>query len=101
MQESGGEILNCSTCTRPENHCAVCPVETGEQPEISERLNFYIKLYKRVQRYQNLPDIGGLLDQDERTMRMLDIIGEEVDAMENRKHKKRMAKTNSQNGKRY
>ena len=37
-----------------------------------------ITLYRRVMAYQALPGPGGLLDQDEETMRMLDVIHEEL-----------------------
>lgn len=33
-----------------------------------------MRLRSRVQRYQVLPEAGGVLDQDERTMEILDLI---------------------------
>jgi len=35
-----------------------------------------LTLYNRVRRYGALPDAGGLLDQNETTMRILDLIDE-------------------------
>ncbi len=37
-----------------------------------------VTLYRRVMAYQSLPRAGGLLDQDEETMQILDMIHEEL-----------------------
>ena len=35
---------------------------------------FYLRLYARVKRWGSLPKLGGILEQDEKTMRILDTI---------------------------
>lgn len=65
---------------------------TGTQPRLSGEVAFYLKLYRRVVRYGSLPEAGGLLDQPEPTMRILDVIDEEYqEAQErNREREKRL-----------
>lgn len=63
------------TCTRPQTHCEGCP--RWEQPSRLELASYFLRLYKRVKVYGSLPRPGGLQDQDELTMRILD----RIDAM--------------------
>ena len=75
------EILDCETCERDrETACGACPLANGEQPRLSGRAKWMVTLYRRVMAYQALPNAGGLLDQDEGTMQMLDVIHEELGA---------------------
>lgn len=41
--------------------------------------SWYLRLRNRMERYRALPDPGGILDQDEVTMRILDQVGGAVD----------------------
>ena len=52
----------------------------GEKLDIPPWVDFYLKLWQRARDYHVLPEAGGLLDQDERTMRIFDIITREYDA---------------------
>lgn len=79
------ELFSCATCTRPESHCAVCPIE--DQPDLLSEASWYLRLYGRVQKYQVMPDAGGILDQDEVTMELLDLVDGTVERYrEYRKH---------------
>ena len=99
VQDGKADLLDCTTCDRPELHCQTCPVMTGDQPKISPVVSFYMGLHKRMTRYPGaLPDPGGLLDQDERTMRILDVIGDEIDAARARKEQAAIARAEQARG---
>lgn len=49
----------------------------------------WLKLYARCQQFNALPDDGGILDQGDRTMAMLDIIGEVIG--KRKRHKDKIA----------
>ncbi|MBU1701442.1 MAG: hypothetical protein KJ970_13170 [Candidatus Eisenbacteria bacterium] len=97
-QDGGGEILDCETCQRPETYCHTCPALHGDQPEIAPWVSIYMKLWRRMTTWKGtLPENGGVLDQDERTMHMLDIVEEETSAWKERKetvarHKRNLEK---------
>lgn len=58
-----------------------CPAHDSKRSkrEIPERAAFWLQLYRDVKRWGALPDPGGLLDQETRTMRMLNVIADEYD----------------------
>ncbi len=71
-QREKAEVFDCTECTRPETHCEGCP--RWEQPRLLELGGYYMKLYSRVMVFDALPRAGGLEDQNELTMRILDKI---------------------------
>ena len=91
MQEGRQELLDCSKCDRPESACAACPVTLGLQPERDDRVEYYLSLWRRVKRYEQLPDAGGLLDQEERLMKILDYITDLVEERERQRQKREQA----------
>ena len=95
-QSGGAELLDCSTCTRSEDACPVCPVTTGAQPRITVELAGWMRLYDRARTYRALPALGGLDDQEERIMRRLDLIHEEVSAHRRRIDQRDRARMESQ-----
>lgn len=60
--------------------CEVCPLHNGFQPKLSARAKWVVSLYRRVRAYGALPGPGGLLDQDEELMQLLDAAHEEFGA---------------------
>ena len=70
------ELFECSTCTRPDTYCDACPID--DQPRLLSEVSWYMRLRGRVHRYQVLPEAGGVLDQDEQTMTILDLIDRTV-----------------------
>lgn len=76
MADEKAELFDCATCTRPDTHCAVCPID--EQPRLLDEASWYLQLRARMQRYRALPEAGGILDQDEQTMRILDLVDDSV-----------------------
>jgi len=75
--------MDCRTCDRPDTHCPVCPI--NDQPDLLEPAAFYLRLWNRCDRFKTLPRPGGLLEQDERTMRMLDVVAATVQRWEKAK----------------
>ena len=61
-----------------------CPIHDAE-PEAAGWLRWYLTLWMRMKRWGQLPDPGGLLDQEERVMRLLDIIEDEFRDIEARR----------------
>ena len=63
-------------------------MENSDQKDENARIRRLIELDKSA-----LPADGGLDDQNERTMRLIDVIGDEVDAAERRRQKKAESKS--------
>lgn len=84
------------TCTRPDTFCDACPID--DQPRLLNEVSWYMRLSGRVQRYQVLPEAGGVLDQDELTMQILDLIDETV--IRYRKWKEKLEETEEHGGSR-
>ena len=99
VEEGKREVLDCATCTRPQPaSCELCPVTTGDQPEPTPETEFLMNLWKRVKRYNVLPDPGGLLDQEERLMLQLDVISDHVEARKQDQQKAADRKAAQQQG---
>lgn len=80
VEDGKREILDCETCTRPQPaSCPACPLTLGHQPKVPQWLTFYMTLHKRVKRWGALPGPGGILDQQETTMMLLDMIEDVID----------------------
>ena len=95
--EGKRERLDCTTCTREKPAaCEACPLTHGLQPDIPVWLPFYLRLYQQTKRFNQLPDAGGLLDQDTRTMAVLDLIDQVVATREDQKTKKATAQIQAQ-----
>lgn len=77
------ELLQCSTCDRPDTYCPVCPID--DQPRLLPLASMYLRLYGQVKRYGMMPAAGGLDDQDDLTMRWLDLVDDEAAKREKRK----------------
>lgn len=69
----------CAYCARRERGWKrrLCPIH-DRPPAATIWLDPYLRLWRRMRSYKALPDPGGLLDQEERMMAILDVIGEEV-----------------------
>jgi hypothetical protein len=80
VQLAGGVVRDCSSCGEPDRFCRRCPVERGVQPRITAEIAYYLRLARRAVLYHALPDVGGLEDQDETVMRILDVIAEQTSA---------------------
>lgn len=65
---------SCAGCPLDDRYCPRCPVERGTVPELADVARFHLELLARCERYGMLPRSGGLLDQDDVTMRILDIV---------------------------
>jgi hypothetical protein len=76
------EVQHCPICKRGED----CKLH-GRGPELTTRALWLLTLYRRVKRWKALPAEGGLLDQEERIMRKLDLIDSLVDEDMERKRK--------------
>ncbi len=57
---------------------------------------WWLRLYKRVKRWRSLPEDGGILDQEERTMRQLDLIADLVQEHEEERAKVEKARRENQ-----
>lgn len=77
MGDGDAEVFDCATCERPESHCPACPIV--DQPVLLREASWYLRLRNRMERYHALPDPGGILDQDEVTLRILDQVEDTVD----------------------
>ena len=73
----------------------MCPITLGIQPQPDPKIEFYLNLWSRCKRYECLPDSGGLLDQEERLMKILDYISSVVDERDKKKRKREQAEQES------
>lgn len=76
--DSPTEVFDCATCTRPKTHCEGCPIHY--QPKALDFAAGLMRLEARMHRTGALPRAGGLLDQDEKLMRRLDMIARTRDS---------------------
>jgi hypothetical protein len=94
VEDGKARIMDCETCELPQpESCEFCPLVTGEQPQNQPDVEFYIQLWQRVKRYGHLPDPGGMLDQEERLMKVMDAVNAHVDR---RNHEKAEAERRRQ-----
>lgn len=70
-----GARTSCTGCQLEEIWCGDCPVEREEVPRRAEEAKRYLALYTRCVTFHTLPKAGGVDEQDELEMRMLDIVG--------------------------
>ena len=75
-------VQHCAACRRGDD----CKLH-ADAPELSSAALFLLNLYRRVKRWKALPAEGGLLEQDERVMRKLDMIDSLVEEHYERKRK--------------
>lgn len=80
-----GARTSCTGCPLEDLWCGTCPVELGEVPRLAEQAKRYLALYTRCVTYHVLPRVGGVDDQEERDMRILDIVGGTVAKHEEQK----------------
>lgn len=61
-----------------------CPEHSRQRevPDTVRRWRPYLDLWARVTRYSGLPAPGGIDDQEDRTMRILDIVSDEMDRIQ-------------------
>ena len=88
MNEDDGEVLDCRKCELEERYCPSCPVTAGQVPKITPEIGFWLDTYNRAKTFRVLPVAGGLFDQEERVMKILDAIDAVVEKHESRKRKK-------------
>lgn len=98
VQAGKRELYDCATCQRNRPvACVACPID--EQPFITPRVKFLMDLWQRLQRYPGtLPGPGGLMDQEERLMRHLDVVHDRVTAREPKPNREADAGTTGRRG---
>lgn len=82
-----GARTSCTGCPLEDIWCGDCPVELGEVPELADEAKQFLALYARCTAYHALPRPGAVEDQDERDLRILDLVGSLVAKHEREKAK--------------
>lgn len=70
-----GARTSCTGCALEEIWCGECPVELQQVPELAEEAKRVLALYARCTAYHALPGPGSIEDQEDREMRLLDLVG--------------------------
>lgn len=70
-----GARTSCTGCPLEDIWCGDCPVELGAVPELAEEAKHYLALYYRCTAYHALPGPGAVEDQEDRELRLLDLVG--------------------------